>query len=467
MNFNSPAFLIFLPAVVGIYWIIPHRTRKYWLLAASYFFYGYWNPMFLFLLLFSTTVDYFCSLGMDRFQENGKIRKTLLLTSIFMNLGLLFSFKYLDFFGETVNTLCAALTHIIGKKQPQALLKLNSLQKALVTDADKAAFFFAMGLFCEYAGKFDEMAALYNQANDLNHSFYLPYLKAGKHALDTQDYTVAEKNYRRAYSISSIIEPLSTVMIPVAAFAYEKIGLELMFLANAVTFFCAASFEVFIKAEENYTKNQFAQGFAAFKQTLKEGISYLKNEKGLLFITAFFCVNAFAYSGIGVVLLPYFKSLGDNGVLLYTLVMGCGVVGRLMGGVMHYLVVFAKEKKFLIAMSVYVSLTLLDSTYLYTPVFWMCISSFIVGVISVTSYNIRLTSTQSYVPDTCRARFNSTFLLLCNVGNIAGQLSAGVVADLIPMRAVVTIYALANLVGALTIMLPNRKKIAPIYNREV
>lgn len=95
-------------------------------------------------------------------------------------------------------TLCAALTHIIGKKQPQALLKLNSLQKNLVTDADKAAFFFAMGLFCEYAGKFDEMAVLYNQANDLNHSFYLPYLKAGKYALDTQDYTVAEKNYRSA-----------------------------------------------------------------------------------------------------------------------------------------------------------------------------------------------------------------------------------------------------------------------------
>ncbi len=94
--------------------------------------------------------------------------------------------------------LCAALTNIIAKKQPQALLKLNSLQKAVVTDADKAAFFFAMGLFCEYAGKFDEMAALYNQANDLHHSFYLPYLKAGKYALDTRDYAVAEKNYRAA-----------------------------------------------------------------------------------------------------------------------------------------------------------------------------------------------------------------------------------------------------------------------------
>jgi tetratricopeptide (TPR) repeat protein len=94
--------------------------------------------------------------------------------------------------------LCAALTHITAKKQPQALLKLNSLQKALVTDGDKAAFFFAMGLFCEYAGKFDEMAALYNQANDLHHRFYLPYLKAGKYALDTRDYGTAEKNYRAA-----------------------------------------------------------------------------------------------------------------------------------------------------------------------------------------------------------------------------------------------------------------------------
>lgn len=110
MNFNSVAFLVFLPVVVTVYWLLPHRGRKYWLLAASYFFYGYWNPIFLFLLLFSTAVDYFCSLGQDRYREEKRIRKLLLLTSIVMNLGLLFSFKYLDFFGETVNSLCAALS---------------------------------------------------------------------------------------------------------------------------------------------------------------------------------------------------------------------------------------------------------------------------------------------------------------------------------------------------------------------
>lgn len=94
--------------------------------------------------------------------------------------------------------LCAALNHISNKNFPQALLKLNGLQKHLVTDADKAAFFFAMGLFCEYAGKYDEMAALYSQANDLKHRFYLPYLKVAKYQMDGCSYGEAEQNYRAA-----------------------------------------------------------------------------------------------------------------------------------------------------------------------------------------------------------------------------------------------------------------------------
>ena len=110
MNFNSLAFLIFLPTVVAGYWLLPHRGRKYWLLAASYFFYMYWNPLMIFLLLFSTAVDYGCGRGMERFREREPVRKLLLLTSICVNLGLLFFFKYWDFFGETVNSLCAVLS---------------------------------------------------------------------------------------------------------------------------------------------------------------------------------------------------------------------------------------------------------------------------------------------------------------------------------------------------------------------
>lgn len=103
MNFNSGAFLIFLPISVGVYWLLPQRFRKYWLLAASYFFYMYWNPLLILLLLTSTVIDYCCGRGMEASPDRPKKRKVLLLVSICMNLGLLFFFKYWDFFGETLN----------------------------------------------------------------------------------------------------------------------------------------------------------------------------------------------------------------------------------------------------------------------------------------------------------------------------------------------------------------------------
>lgn len=110
MNFNSVAFLIFLPVTVGVHWLLPHRFRVYWLLAASWFFYMYWNPLLLLLLLASTAVDYFCGLGMEHFRACPGLRKALLLCSICVNLGLLFFFKYWDFFGEIANAALARLS---------------------------------------------------------------------------------------------------------------------------------------------------------------------------------------------------------------------------------------------------------------------------------------------------------------------------------------------------------------------
>lgn len=108
MNFNSGTFLVFLPIVVGMYWLLPHRARKYWLLAASYGFYMWANPALIALLLASTAVDYFCSMGMERHRGSRPVMKALLLTSLCVNLGFLFTFKYFDFFAENINQLCAA-----------------------------------------------------------------------------------------------------------------------------------------------------------------------------------------------------------------------------------------------------------------------------------------------------------------------------------------------------------------------
>ena len=109
MNFNSIEFLIFFPLVIGIHWLLPHKARKFWLLAASYLFYLYWNPILITLLILSTVIDYGCSWGIEKWRDNKRLAKLFLLISVCMNLGLLFTFKYADFFGETVNVFCAAV----------------------------------------------------------------------------------------------------------------------------------------------------------------------------------------------------------------------------------------------------------------------------------------------------------------------------------------------------------------------
>ena len=66
MLFNSLQFLVFLPIVVAVYYIVPDRIKHLWLLVCSYFFYMCWNAVYALLLLTSTIVTWLCGLGVGR-----------------------------------------------------------------------------------------------------------------------------------------------------------------------------------------------------------------------------------------------------------------------------------------------------------------------------------------------------------------------------------------------------------------
>jgi D-alanyl-lipoteichoic acid acyltransferase DltB (MBOAT superfamily) len=100
MLFNSIDFAIFLPIVFILYWFVTNKNLKlqnFFIVAASYVFYGWWDWRFLSLLLFSTLVDYAVGRGLSN-QGNQTKRKLLLSISIVSNLGLLGFFKYYNFF---------------------------------------------------------------------------------------------------------------------------------------------------------------------------------------------------------------------------------------------------------------------------------------------------------------------------------------------------------------------------------
>ena len=96
MNFNSLAFLIFLPVVLLLYWVLPHKCRWVLLLVASYYFYMSWNPWLIFLILGTTLVSYLSARFMGMSKKTGWRRLWLILT-IVVCIGALIFFKYFNF----------------------------------------------------------------------------------------------------------------------------------------------------------------------------------------------------------------------------------------------------------------------------------------------------------------------------------------------------------------------------------
>ncbi|MCQ4922376.1 hypothetical protein NE686_04710 [Tissierella carlieri] len=120
MVFSSVLFLFyFLPFVLTIYFIAPKKYRNFILLIASLLFYGWGEPKYIWIMLFSTVLDYTCGRLVHYYKSNENINKAKLWlgVSIFVNLGLLGFFKYSDF-------LIFNLNNILGSSIPLLNLTL-------------------------------------------------------------------------------------------------------------------------------------------------------------------------------------------------------------------------------------------------------------------------------------------------------------------------------------------------------
>jgi alginate O-acetyltransferase complex protein AlgI len=95
--FNSLIFLVFLPIVFTTFWIIKPQWRNSFLLIASYYFYFSYNPWFLLLLIGTSSIDYYIARFISKASDIN-IRKRWLVSSLCLNIGTLFIFKYFIFF---------------------------------------------------------------------------------------------------------------------------------------------------------------------------------------------------------------------------------------------------------------------------------------------------------------------------------------------------------------------------------
>ena len=308
---------------------------------------------------------------------------------------------------------------------------------------------------------------------------------------------ITEGNYQKAYSIAGLLETLTAVMVPVSAFLYKMIGMGLLLALNAVSFLIAAIMETQIRQEEKYIKlrkqtsevirdtDDFAadssgedaenvktgkgSGSGRGRQMLediKEGFAYLLSEKGLLAIAAYFTFSAVCAGVSQVITLPYFKATFPNGEWIFMIVMGMTLAGRGIGASFHYRHKIPVKYKYSIALTVYIMISALEGSFLFMPIPVMMIFMFLTGLGGITSYTIRISATQSYVPDEKKGRFNGAFNMLNTAGALLGEMTAGLMTLILEERLVLSAAMGVCILAAIIFIGGGRKEVSRIYNRQ-
>ena len=120
MLFNTIEFLVFLPVVTALFYLLPQRWRWLWLLAASCFFYMWFIPQYILILAATIAIDYAAGLLMERWNDRPLWRRWCLVASVVSTCAVLFVFKYLNFCSENL----VLMAQHFGWAHPQRALNI-------------------------------------------------------------------------------------------------------------------------------------------------------------------------------------------------------------------------------------------------------------------------------------------------------------------------------------------------------
>ncbi len=124
MSFNSLLFPAFFVCVLVVHVHLRHRVQNHFLVAASWFFYGWWDWRFLALILGSTALDFLCGLALDALRGPAR-RRAVLALSLLLNLAVLGFFKYFGFFAESAVALLETLGFAADRPTLEILLPVG------------------------------------------------------------------------------------------------------------------------------------------------------------------------------------------------------------------------------------------------------------------------------------------------------------------------------------------------------
>lgn len=271
---------------------------------------------------------------------------------------------------------------------------------------------------------------------------------------------------QKGYAVSGAIYPLATTIVtPLAALIYAKVGIEVLFAAEGVLLLVAAAFESRI----DYAPPESAPGGGGLREygrDMLEGMRYLKREKGVRSIYLYMMATNAAGQGNSLMTLAHFGQASYLTTAMYGLLTSAEMLGRVIGSAVHYLFRVPEKKRYAFTVKVYAIYELCDGALLWMAYPVMLALRFACGFLGVQSAAMRAAATQSYIPANMRARVNGLFNVLVSLGAMAVQLMAGVLGERFAPRLVALGFAAGAFVCMLLLIVRRKGLVAPVYNRQ-
>ena len=272
---------------------------------------------------------------------------------------------------------------------------------------------------------------------------------------------------QKGYAISSTIYPLITiVMSPVATFLYEKVSMSnLFFIVAAIS-----GISILIESQIQEVAKLFCQeemsakySFQQYKQDVKEGFYYLKDEKGIRNIYIYMAIMSGTSEGTAIAIQAFYQTSPVLTVTMLGFLKSAEMVGRVLSGIFQYRFDIPAKKRYGITKFVYITYQIADMILLFTPYSCMLVNRFICGGLGTTSATVRETAVQSYLPGNIRARVNALFNAIFSFASIFFQFFAGILGEVIPYRAVILIMGVISLVAVWVLIIKPDKVNRKVY----
>lgn len=276
--------------------------------------------------------------------------------------------------------------------------------------------------------------------------------------------TIPEGCEDRGYAFSAMLYPMLNVLImPVAAFAMDRIGISGILLIQSGMSILAAIVENGMIIEETVRKECEKSGFSLWFQDIKEGFAYLKEERGLLNIYAYDAVANGSATAYGPILVAFFRTAPGFSAQLYGFFSAAEFVGRTLGGIVLYNREMDPKYRRKFVYNVQQIYNIMDTVLLWLPYPMMLLNRCLCGFLGINSATVRLSSINRYIPEFYRARVNAFSGALIYIFGSAAAIVLGAIGEIMDYRLAMTVASLLCMVLCWLTVGRNKTQLDQIY----